>query len=248
MTQISYQLYCSRNFPPLGETLKMLSETGFKEVEGFGGLFDDLDGLKAGLDATGLIMTSSHVGLDMVEGDAAKTIAIAKDLGIEKVIVPFLMPGDRPTDAAGWAAFGARLAEAGKPLQDAGLVFGWHNHDFEFVATETGELPQDLIAAAADDLMLELDLGWVARAGLDPVAWIQKYAGRITAAHIKDIAPAGENTDEDGWADVGHGVQDWAAIHAALQSAGVDHYVVEHDNPKDHARFASRSLASIKEF
>ncbi|SFR31705.1 Sugar phosphate isomerase/epimerase [Yoonia tamlensis] len=248
MTRISYQLYCSRNFPPLGNTLKMLAETGFKEVEGFGGLFDDLDGLKAGLDATGLKMTSSHFGLDMVEGDPAKTIAIAKDLGIEKVVVPFLMPGDRPTDAAGWAAFGARLANAGKPLQDAGLVFGWHNHDFEFVATETGELPQDLIAAASDDLALELDLGWVARAGLDPVAWIQKYAGRITAAHIKDIAPAGENADEDGWADVGHGTQDWAAIHSALQATGVDHYVIEHDNPKDHARFASRSLASIQKF
>jgi sugar phosphate isomerase/epimerase len=248
MTQISYQLYCSRNFPPLGDTLKMLSEAGFKEVEGFGGLFDDLDGLRAGLDATGLRMTSSHFGLDMVEGDAAKTIAIAKDLGIEKVIVPFLMPDDRPTDTAGWAAFGARLAAAGKPLQDAGLVFGWHNHDFEFVATETGELPQDLIAAASDDLMLELDLGWVARAGLDPVACIQKYAGRITAAHIKDIARAGESADEDGWADVGHGVQDWVAIHAALQETGVDHYVVEHDNPKDHARFASRSLAAIQKF
>lgn len=248
MTRISYQLYCSRNFPPLGDTLKMLAETGFKEVEGFGGLFDDLDVLKAGLDATGLKMTSSHFGMDMVEGDAAKTIAIAKDLGIEKVIVPFLMPGDRPTDAAGWAAFGARLAKAGKPVQDAGLVFGWHNHDFEFVATESGDLPIDLIAQASDDLMLELDLGWVARAGLDPVAWIQKYAGRITAAHIKDLAAAGESVDEDGWADVGHGVQDWAAIHAALQATGVDHYVIEHDNPKDHARFARRSLASIQNF
>ncbi|MCG3268679.1 sugar phosphate isomerase/epimerase [Yoonia sp. I 8.24] len=248
MTQISYQLYCSRNFPPLGDTLQMLSATGFKEVEGFGGLFDDLDGLKGGLDATGLKMTSSHFGLDMVEGDASKAIAIAKELGIQKVIVPFVMPDDRPVDAAGWAAFGTRLAEAGKPFQDADLVFGWHNHDFEFVATETGELPLDIIAAASSELMFELDLGWVARAGLDPVAWIQKYAGRITAAHIKDIARAGENADEDGWADVGHGVQDWAAIHAALQETGVDHYVVEHDNPKDHARFASRSLAAIQKF
>ncbi|MDO6590973.1 sugar phosphate isomerase/epimerase [Loktanella sp. D2R18] len=248
MTKISYQLYCSRNFPPLEDTLQMLSETGFKEVEGFGGLFDDLDGLKAGLDATGLKMTSSHFGLDMVEGNASKAIAIAKELGIQEVIVPFVMPDDRPVDAAGWAAFGTRLAEAGKPFQDAGLVFGWHNHDFEFVATETGELPLDLIAAASDALMFELDLGWVARARLDPVAWIQKYAGRIAAAHIKDIARAGENADEDGWADVGHGTQDWAAIHAALQEAGVDHYVVEHDNPKDHARFASRSLAAIQKF
>lgn len=248
MPQISYQLYCSRNFPPLGATLKMLADTGFKEVEGYGGLFGELDALKAGLDATGLKMTSSHIGLDMAEDDAANMIAMAKDLGTQKMIVPFVMPDARPKDAAGWAAFGTRLAEAAKPFQDAGLVFGWHNHDFEFVATETGDLPLDLIAAASDDLMLELDLGWVLRAGLSPVDWIQKYAGRITAAHIKDIAPAGENADEDGWADVGHGVQDWPSIHAALHATGVNHYVIEHDNPKDHARFASRSLAAIQQF
>jgi hypothetical protein len=25
----------------------------------------------------------------------------------------------------------------------------------------------------------------------------------------------------------------------------VDHFVIEHDNPKDHARFAARSLAAV---
>lgn len=248
MLRISYQLYCSRNFPPIGDTLQMLAETGFAEVEGYGGLFGDLDTLRAGLDATGLRMTSAHMGLDMVEGDPAGAIAIARMLGCEKVFVPYVMPDARPKDAAGWAGFGARLAAAGKPLQDAGLIFGWHNHDFELQPTETGEMPLDLIAGASDDLMLELDLGWVHRAGQDPVAWIEKLAGRLTTVHVKDIAPQGECAEEDGWADVGHGVMDWPAIHAALQVAGVDHYVVEHDNPSDHARFARRSLAAINDF
>ncbi|MFT5625128.1 MAG: sugar phosphate isomerase/epimerase [Lentimonas sp.] len=116
------------------------------------------------------------------------------------------------------------------------------------VATDTGEMPLDLMMAAAPDMKLELDLGWVTRAGEDPVAWINKYAGRIAAAHIKDVSPAGENVDEDGWADVGHGVMDWVVIHAALQAAGVDHYVLEHDNPSDHQRMATRSLATASNF
>ena len=248
MPRISYQLYCSRNFPPIGDTLQMLAETGFREVEGFGGLFDNLDALKSGLDASGLKMTSSHMALDAVEGDAQGMIAIAKSLGIEKVFVPFVMPDARPADSAGWATFGKRLAEAGKPFQDAGLSFGWHNHDFELVATDSGDLPLDLIAAASEDLTLELDLGWVKRAGHDPVERIKTYAGRLAAVHVKDIAPQGDCVDEDGWADVGHGVMDWAVIHSALQSAGVDHYVIEHDNPSDHARFARRSLAAIQSF
>ncbi len=248
MTHVSYQLYCSRNHPPLGDTLQMLAAAGYRQVEGYGGLFADIDALKAALDTAGLRMTSSHFALDMVEDDPAGVLAIIKDLGIEKAFVPYIAAELRPTDTAGWIAFGKRLAAAGQPLRDAGIPFGWHNHAFEFDATETGDLPLDLITSAADDLLLELDLGWVRVAGQDPVDWIRKYAGRISTVHMKDIAPDGHCTDEDGWADVGHGIMDWTAIHAALQAAGVDHYVVEHDNPSDDKRFATRSLAAIRNF
>jgi sugar phosphate isomerase/epimerase len=248
MPALSYQLYCSRNFPPLGDTLAMLAKTGFTEVEGYGGLYGDLGALKDGLHANGQTMTSGHFGLDMVEKEAAKAIEIAKTLGATRVYVPYVMPADRPTDAAGWAAFGKRLAEAGKPFQDAGLIFGWHNHDFEVADIGGTDRPLDLIAQGSDDLMLELDLAWVAKGGQNPVDWINKYAGRITSVHIKDIAPAGECLNEDGWADVGHGTMDWAAILPALAAAKVTHFVAEHDNPSDHARFAARSLATMKTF
>lgn len=244
MPTIAYQLYCSRNFPPLADTLGMLAEVGYTHVEGFGGLYGDLDGLKSGLDAAGLKMASGHFGLDMVEGDPATALNVAKTLGMSRVYVPYIMPGQRPSDAAGWEAFGNRLAAAGKPFVDAGYIFGWHNHDFELVDLGGGVTPLDLIAAAG--ISLELDLGWVRVAGHDPVAWIQKYADRISAVHIKDIAPDGEAVDEDGWADVGHGIMDWAAIKAALDAANITYFVVEHDNPKDHRRLATRSLASIK--
>ena len=225
MTRISYQLYCSRNFPPLGDTLKMLAETGFKEVEGFGGLFDDLDGLKAGLDATGLKMTSSHFGLDMVEDDADKTIAIAKDLGIEKVIVPFLMPGDRPTDAAGWAAFGARLAEAGKPLQDAGLVFGWHNHDFEFKKNADGIVPIDYLLENVDPKLLnfQMDLYWVTKAEANPIAYFNKYPGRFKIWHVKDM------DDKGRFAPVGKGTINFKNILDNKKLSGMKYYMVEQD-------------------
>ena len=241
---ISYQLYCSRNFPPLADTLAMLSKAGYAEVEGYGGLYSDVAALKAALDANGLAMTTGHFGMDMVENDPSGTIATAKELGIRNVFVPYVMPADRPSDAAGWAAFAARLAQMGQPIKAAGLGFGWHNHDFELLDLGGGETPLDLIAAAGVDL--ELDLGWVRVAGHDPVAWIGKYAGQISAVHMKDIAPEGQATDEDGWADVGHGIMDWTAIKGALDAAGITHMVAEHDNPKDHTRFATRSLATLK--
>lgn len=40
----------------------------------------------------------------------------------------------------------------------------------------------------------------------DAVKWITDYRSIITIAHVKDIAPQGQNADEDGWSDVGrHG-------------------------------------------
>lgn len=245
MVSIAYQLYCSRNFPPVADTLKMLAAAGYTEVEGYDGLFNDLAALQADLVATGLAMTSCHVGINRCEDDPDNTLNVLQNLGVKKVFAPYLDAPQRPTDPDGWTAFGARLARALAPFHKAGLTIGWHNHDFECVALSDGKTPLDHILSADPNLMLELDLGWVARAGGDPVDWINRYADRISAAHVKDLAPAGDCADEDGWADVGHGVLDWAAIHRALQAAGIDHYVVEHDNPNDHARFAQRSFTAV---
>ena len=250
MTEFSYQLYSSRNFPPLGDTLRMLANLGYAQVEGFGGLFADqdaVDALAAGLAETGLKMPTAHFGLDLL-ADPDRALSIAKTLGIETVFCPFVMPDDRPSDAAGWAAFGKTVAEAGNPIWDAGLNYGWHNHDFEFVALDDGQFPFDLIMAADDRLVAELDLAWVVRGGQDPLVWLQKYSDRTASVHLKDLAAPGENADEDGWADVGHGTMDWAALMGAARQTSAQYFVMEHDNPSDHHRFASRALASAKSY
>jgi sugar phosphate isomerase/epimerase len=243
MPTIAYQLYCSRNFPPLDDTLAMLAQAGYAAVEGYGGLYADVDALKASLDRNGLTMPSGHFGLDMVEGDPARAIETARTLGVSKVFVPYVAAENRPGDRAGWEAFASRLQEAGKPIRDAGLAYGWHNHDFE-LQDLGGVTPLDLIAQTGMDL--ELDLAWVRRGGQDPLEWLRKLGRQVKAVHVKDIAPQGEAIDEDGWADVGHGTMDWPAIRAELSVQGIDHWVVEHDNPKDHARFARRSLQTLQ--
>lgn len=242
MTDFSYQLYSSRDFGPMPETLGMLAALGYAHVEGYGPVYEDLDATKKALDETGLTMPSGHFAMDMVENNPDRVIEIAKALGVRKIIVPYLMPADRPTDAAGWTAFGKRLATAGKPLQDAGFQFGWHNHDFEFIALPTGELPIDLILAN-ESVGFEFDVAWAAVAGKDPADVIAQYGDRIIAAHVKDRAPAGQNANEDGWADAGHGTLDWPGHFSALKAAGCDLFIMEHDKPADDNRFASRALA-----
>lgn len=247
MTEFSYQLYSSRNFGPMDATLRMVADLGYTGVEGYGALYADpaaVRATKAALAATGLKMPSGHFGLPQLSADPGGVLDIAQALGITHIYCPFLMPDDRPVDAAGWTDFGQQLAGIGMPFTNAGLTFGWHNHAFEFEALPDGTLPIDHILGGTD-LSFEFDVAWAFVAGSDPLDTIAKYGPRITAAHVKDRAGP-DKTTEDGWADLGDGLVDWATILPALRAAGCSQFVMEHDNPSDDARFAAASIAHAK--
>lgn len=250
MIDFSYQLYSSRSVASLGEVLTSLAELGFERVEGYGALFENdraVAELKARLAANGLAMPTGHFGIEMLERAPERVIEIAGLLGIQTVYCPFLNVAQRPDSGAGYAALGKRLQQLSRPLRDAGLGFGWHNHDFELRATADGAVPIEALFEGGPELEWEADIAWVIKGGGDPHHWIKTLGSRITAVHMKDIAPAGENADEDGWADLGDGTVDWAGLLAALRGTPARHFVLEHDNPSDPERFAKRSLAAARQ-
>ncbi|MCV0396557.1 MAG: sugar phosphate isomerase/epimerase [Rhizobiaceae bacterium] len=244
----SFQLYSARNFKPWSEVLGLLGRLGYTQVEGFGGVYDDPQAFRAEMDRNGLAMPSGHFSIDALEGDFDGVRRIADTFGMKLLICPFLPPDKRPSDAAGWKSFGERLAAVGDTAHEAGYRFAWHNHDFEFAPLPDGSTPQKHIVEAAPEMGLELDVAWVVRGGADPLQWIADYADRILAVHVKDIAPEGENRDEDGWADVGHGTVGWSTMLKELRlktPAAV--YAMEHDNPSDLERFARRSIEAVRD-
>lgn len=244
----SMQLYSARNFPSLADQLRTVASLGYEAVEPFGGLYDDLDGLVAGVRENGLAVPSAHFSVDLLENRFDRTLEIARALDVRLVVVPYLLPADRPTDADGWVSFAGRLAAMAERVTGEGLRFAWHNHDFEMVALDGGSRPIDHILDASPQIGWELDAAWIVRGGEDPVRWIERAGERVAALHVKDIAPAGEKRDEDGWADVGTGTMDWAAIWRAAQRAGCDLTIAEHDNPSDFRRFADTSLRAMNGF
>ena len=221
MPDFSYQLYCSRNFPPLAETLRWWPPPATRTSRATARSTPTRPRSPSSshnLGANGLRMPTGHFGIDQLENDPDRVLEIAKEVGIETIYCPHIAPDQRPADGAGWHAFGQRLQKASAPYRDAGLGFGWHNHDFEFKKTSDGVVPLTAIFEGGPDLEWEADIAWVIRGGGDPLEWIKTMGNRITAVHVKDIAPAGENKDEDGWADVGHGTVDWKALMAALKA------------------------------
>lgn len=257
MTDLSLQLYSGRNYP-LDSVIQTASRLGYMYVEGYGGtdtatgglsgLYVNAPALRAKLDAAGLSMPTAHMGLDLVESPE-RALEVTRTLGINTVICPWLPPNLRPTDAAGWKALGERLGRAAVPFQRAGLTFGYHNHDFEFLPLPDGRFPMDVLIEAAPGISVEVDIAWVYRGNADPFPWLEKHGSRIVAIHVKDIAAKGENTAEDGWADVGHGTLPWRELMATVKSkTAAKYFVAEHDNPSDFARFAERTIASVKKF
>ena len=243
----SFQLYSARNFLPWHDVLETLSALGYTQVEGFGGIYDHAAGFRSELDRYGLTMPSGHFSIEALERDFDAVRRIADTLGIQLIVCPWLEAADRPADAAGWQALGARLDRIGEKAKAAGLGFAWHNHDFEFQALADGSLPIVHILEAAPSIGWEADIAWIIRGGSDPDAWIERFGPRLVACHVKDIAPVGAALDEDGWADVGYGTVDWPHLIRLLRrKSAVRYFVMEHDNPGDLERFARRSIETVK--
>ena len=191
-TPWSFQLYSARNFQPWDKVLKMLGQVGYTQVEGFGGVYADPAAFRKELDSNGLAMPSGHFAIDLLENDFDGAAKIAKALGVSMIICPHIVADQRPTDAAGWQAFGKRLGKVGENGQEGRLRLRLAQPRFRVRAAA-----RRLAAAKAacstrrPNIGWEMDVAWVIRGGADPLKWIADYGTRIIAVHVKDIAPAG---------------------------------------------------------
>ncbi len=82
-----------------------------------------------------------------------------------------------------------------------GLKSVLHNHsqEFRWVEGEEGKTRvYDLIISNTDPeyVSFELDTGWAAFSGVDPVEYVEKYPGRFPLIHVKEALRLSHNDDE----------------------------------------------------
>ncbi len=244
MPNLTLQLYSARNIE-LAKAMDVVAEVGYQSVEAYGGILTDSDALKSGLQSSGLKLVSSHVGLDELRNNLSSTMELLSGMGASHIVCPFLQLDQRPSDVAGWTRLAHSLSGISETLVSNGFTFAWHNHEFEFEMLADGRTPMQILLDETANMHWEIDVGWVVRANHNPNEWLQSYAQQISAVHVKDLAKEGELVEEDGWADVGHGVIDWASMLPSIQNTSAKHFIAEHDKPADFERFAKNSYTSI---
>ena len=244
---IAVQMYTLRNAGSLDQQLKIVHDAGVRAVETVGTQNVSAPELKRLLDRYSIRAVSSHVQLAELRDNLDGVVAFNRSIGNTTLVVPYLDQKDRPRDAAGWTALGQELGRIARQVRVKGMQLAYHNHDFELADFDGQTGLELLFAAAGPDLKAELDLAWVARAGLDPAVMLGKFRGHVFAVHAKDNAPKGQAEDEGGFAAVGQGVLDWNAILPAAATAGVQWYIVEHDQPRDPAKVIQAGADYLRE-
>lgn len=116
-----------------------------------------------------------------------------------------------------------------EPFADYDWPVHYHNHDHEFSRVD-GEYAIDRLLEALPRLGFEVDVGWVAVGGEDPVAYIDRYADRIEMVHLKDMA-----VDAREFREIGHGTVDLHGCAAAARDADAEWLIYEHDEPANPA-------------
>jgi sugar phosphate isomerase/epimerase len=239
---LGLQLYTVRHADlPLGDLLHEVAAAGYAGVETVGTQGVAPAELRDALDGAGLALASAHVPLADLRRDPDAVADVHLTLGTPMLVVPWLAPEDRPGDLPGWTALGRELDALGERLGAAGLRLAYHHHDFELERHgDRDGLTALLDAAAPERLSVELDAGWLAAVGDDPVARLAAWGPRVARLHLKDLDP--RHTPP--WTDVGDGTLDVAAVLEAAAAHGVAWVLVEHDAPTDPLATARRSAAA----
>lgn len=209
-------------------TLRKVAELGYEGVE-FAGYGDiPAEEMKTLLDELGLKAIGSHVGLHLLRADLQKEIDYLKTIGAKYMMCPFVAEEDRK-NAEDWKELFSFLQEVGTEARKQGLIFGYHNHAFEFEAEVDGQFVFDAMYSATtpEAVQVEMDVCWVQFAGQDPLAYIPKYAGRLPLLHLKDFSKDAEGNMKT--LELSQGSVNLPGVIQAASDAGTEWLIVEQD-------------------
>jgi len=232
LSKIGLQLF---SIPKLLEkdfagTMKMVAQTGFREIEFYGpypfstveakehwkaitpsvgfegsGYFGlDIKDVKKILDDNGLSSPSMHTDLATLSDNLGPMAEAAHVLGQTYVVLPSY---STEKNLDGYKRLAEQFNKIGAHAKQLGIRFAFHNHGNGLKEME-GKIPLELILEQTDpaSVFLQMDIYWTTAGGIDPVAYLDKYPGRYRLLHLKDMTKqmrfSGDGGDPKQWIEL----------------------------------------------
>ncbi len=211
-------------------TIRAVAKMGYEGVEFFSPYadwsVDQAKDVRKLLNEVGLKCWSTHNSAkSFLPENLGRVTELNEILGSRMIIMA--SAGGKIETIDGWKSVADKLAKASVTLKKSKMRAGFHNHQVEFMPIG-GVKPIEVLAENTPaDVVLQLDVGTCVHSGSDPVAWIEKNAGRIRSIHCKEWS----SDPAKGYRVLfGEGNAPWKAIFAAAEKAGgVEHYLIEQE-------------------
>lgn len=235
---LAIQLYTVRDAisQDLEKTLERLAALGFTRLEiyGYNGTFfgKTRNEFQSILKNTGMKVISSHHTTGLLHKEQGtllenweKSVEDLDFIGAEYMVCSYLFPEERTLE--NYKKLPELFNTSGEITKTAGIQFAYHNHDFEFEKFDEKQNVYDFILnnSSSDLVKMELDLYWMAKAGIDPLSYFEKYPKRFPLWHVKDMKAGSKD-----FAEIGNGTIDFERIFKDREKAGLEYWFLEQDS------------------
>ncbi|MGE5557337.1 MAG: sugar phosphate isomerase/epimerase family protein [Bacillota bacterium] len=200
------------------------------------------------LQEKGLALVALHVGGNFLDRTSVgeqianidRIVGMASRLGAEFLFVSGAYKENKTKEDYRFEA--DTYNKIGMICQNRGLTLCYHNHDWEMAKDLAGW--KALCAYTRKELVSFVpDVGWMTRAGYDPVPLIQALGDRMAAVHFKEF------TADHRFTELGAGVVDFPRIYEVFKGREEFWVVTEQDTtektPLESARINREYLSKL---
>jgi sugar phosphate isomerase/epimerase len=244
--RVGLELYSVRNAMKADpeRTLAAVRAMGYDDVEllwSFNNFGRTPEQVRATLKHEGLKAPSAHIAPEALLKDWDKSLATAKLLGHQYLIVPSL-PAETDKSIDEWRRWADRFNAAGDLARRAGIWLAFHNEP-EHMKPIKGEVPYDLFVERTDPsrVRLQLDFGNMEIGGAQPMQYLRLHRERYWSFHVKDVIGDGTHDIE-----LGAGRVNLRALLAAIPDVQKKPCYVEQEHPADELASVRRDYEYLK--
>jgi sugar phosphate isomerase/epimerase len=214
----------------LAQLLRTLHQIGFTQVELQSVVYSHPAAtLRQMIEDAGLHTPAGHFALSDIEAK----LDYARELGLQYMVA--MLPRPMPESLDQFRTSAAQLNQIGANVRSHGMEFALLFHNSELMPQDNSSGFNELMIHTDPTLVsLEVDLYWIAQAGLDPAVFLRKHKDRVKLLHLKDRLagfPSSFTTDagSDHSTELGKGSIPWPALLGQAQHQGIRYAFLDYD-------------------